>query len=93
MSRVYLDNGQYSNAIRAIDRALKIVPRHPHALYSLALIYEQMGRRDMARSAFARADTSNENYAAYAPCYTREKGTRTQRFFGSTASRSGEFLP
>jgi DNA-binding SARP family transcriptional activator len=65
MSRVYLDNGQYSNAIRAIDRALKIVPRHPHALYSLALIYDQMGRRDMARSAFARADTSNENYAAY----------------------------
>jgi DNA-binding SARP family transcriptional activator len=65
MSRVYLDNGQYSNAIQAIDRALKIVPRHPHALYSLALIYDRMGRRDMARSAFARADTSNENYAAY----------------------------
>jgi DNA-binding SARP family transcriptional activator len=64
MSRVYLDNGQYSNAIRTIDRALKIVPRHPHALYTLALIYDQMGRRDMARSAFARADTSNESYAA-----------------------------
>jgi adenylate cyclase len=63
MSRVYLDNGQYSNAIRTIDRALKIVPRHPHALYTLALIYDQMGRRDMARSAFARADTSNESYA------------------------------
>jgi DNA-binding SARP family transcriptional activator len=64
MSRVYLDNGQYSNAMRTIDRALKTVPSHPHALYTLALIYDQMGRRDMARSAFARADTSNESYAA-----------------------------
>jgi DNA-binding SARP family transcriptional activator len=63
MSRVYLDNGQYSNAIRTVDRALKSIPRQPHALYTLALIYDQMGWRDMARSAFARADTSNEMYA------------------------------
>jgi tetratricopeptide (TPR) repeat protein len=65
MSRVYADNGQYANAIRAIDRALKIVPRHPRALYALAVIYNQMGRGDMARQAFAHADTSNENYAPY----------------------------
>jgi len=65
MSRVYADNGQYASAIRTIDRALKIVPRHPRALYDLAAIYNKMGRHEKARRAFAHADTSNEHYAAY----------------------------
>jgi DNA-binding SARP family transcriptional activator/Tfp pilus assembly protein PilF len=65
MARVYGDNGQYASAVRAIDRALKVVPGHPRALYASALIYNQMGRRDLARQAFAHADTSNENYAPY----------------------------
>lgn len=65
MARVYADNGRYPEAIQTIDRALKIIPRHPRVLYSLALIYDMTGRRDMARQAFARADTSNEHYPAY----------------------------
>ncbi|HEU4749329.1 MAG TPA: tetratricopeptide repeat protein [Gemmatimonadaceae bacterium] len=65
MSRVYANNGQYARGIRTVERALQIVPRHPRALYDLAVIYNQMGRRDLARQAFAHADTSNENYAPY----------------------------
>lgn len=80
MSRVYLDNGQYGNAIRVIKRALKTVPRHPRALYSLALIYDKMGRRDMARRAFARADTSSEQYAAYRGMLYAEEGKADSAF-------------
>ena len=65
MARVYADNGRYPEAIQTIERALKIIPLHPRVLYSLALIYDMSGRRDMAREAFARADTSNEHYSAY----------------------------
>ena len=65
MSRVYADNGQYANALRMINRALEIVPRIPRALHTKAAIYVEMGRSDLASQAFARADTSNEQYAAY----------------------------
>jgi DNA-binding SARP family transcriptional activator/Flp pilus assembly protein TadD len=65
LARVYADNGRYTEAIQTIERALKIIPHHPRVVYSLALIYDMTGRRDMARQAFARADTSNEYYAAY----------------------------
>ena len=65
MARVYADNGQYANAIRTMSRALEIVPRNPRALHTMAVIYDLMGRPEMARRAFARADTSSEQYAAY----------------------------
>jgi DNA-binding SARP family transcriptional activator len=80
MARAYADNGQYARAIRSIDRALKIVPRHPRVLYSLALIYDAMGRRDMARQAFARADTSSELYAAYRGMVYAEEGQADSAF-------------
>jgi DNA-binding SARP family transcriptional activator len=80
MSRVYLDNGRYSSAIRTIDRALKITPRLPRPLYILALTYDQMGRRDLARRAFARADTSNEQYAAYRGFLYGEEGNADSAF-------------
>jgi Tfp pilus assembly protein PilF len=80
MSRVYLDNGQYAGAIRTINLALKIVPRRPRAVYSLALIYDKMGRRDMARRAFAQADTSNEHYAAYRGMLYAEEGKADSAF-------------
>jgi DNA-binding SARP family transcriptional activator len=65
MARVYADNGQYDKAIGTMNRALKIVPGNSRALHTIAEIYDQMGRRDLARQAFARADTSSEQYAAY----------------------------
>ena len=65
LARVYADNGQYTEAFQTINRALKILPHHPRVVYSLALIYDMTGRRNMARQAFARADTSNESYTAY----------------------------
>ena len=65
MSRVYADNGKYDDAIRMINRALEIVPRNPRALHTLAEIYCKMGRTDLVEAAFAKADTSNEQYPAY----------------------------
>jgi tetratricopeptide (TPR) repeat protein len=65
MARVYGSNGQYDDAIRTVNRALPIVPRSPRALHDLAIIYLQMGRPDLARQAYARADTSSEQYAVY----------------------------
>jgi DNA-binding SARP family transcriptional activator/Tfp pilus assembly protein PilF len=80
MARVYADNGQYARAVRTTEGALKIVPRHPRVLYSLALIYDAMGRRDMARQAFARADTSSELYAAYRGMVYAEEGLPDSAF-------------
>ena len=65
MSRVYADNGQYANAIRTSNLALQIVPGNPRALHTMAAIYDVMGRPDLARQAFAHADSSSEQYAAY----------------------------
>jgi serine/threonine-protein kinase len=65
MSRVYADNGQYATALQMINRAVAIIPDNPRALRTLSVIYHLMGRSDLARQAFARADTSNEQYAAY----------------------------
>jgi tetratricopeptide (TPR) repeat protein len=65
MARVYADNGRYAEAMRMIDRALAIVPTSPRALHTLASIHNQMGRRELAIQAFARADPSNDQYAAY----------------------------
>jgi tetratricopeptide (TPR) repeat protein len=65
MARVYADNGRYADAIGMIDRALVIVPTSPRALHTLASIHNQMGRPQLAIHAFARADPSNDQYAAY----------------------------
>jgi DNA-binding SARP family transcriptional activator/Tfp pilus assembly protein PilF len=80
LGRVYADNGRYAEAIQSIDRALKIIPRHPRVLYSLALVYDMTGRRDMARQTFARADTSSEYYAAYRGMLYAEQGNADSAF-------------
>ena len=80
MSRVYADNGQYDNAIRTMNRALEIVPRIPRALHTVSVIYNKMGRRDLARQAFARADTSNEQYAAYRGMVYADQGDADSAF-------------
>ena len=80
MSRVYADNGQYANAIRMINRALEIVPGNPRALHTMAVIYDEMGRGDLARQAFARADTSNEQYPAYRGMVYADQGQADSAF-------------
>lgn len=80
MARVYADNGQYESALRMIDRALEIVPRIPRALHTLAAIYGEMGRPDLARQAFSRADTSNEQYAAYRGMVYADEGSADTAF-------------
>ena len=65
MARVYADNGRYAAAVQSMQRALRIVPNSPPALHTMADIYDEMGRVDLARRASASADTSNEQYAAY----------------------------
>jgi tetratricopeptide (TPR) repeat protein len=81
MSRVYADNGQYADALRTMNRALAIVPRHPRALYTLAVIYDEMGRPDLAREAFARADESHEQYAAYRGMVYADQGNADSALF------------
>lgn len=81
MARVYADNGQYESALRMINRALEIVPRIPRALHTLAAIYGGMGRPDLARQAFSRADTSNEQYAAYRGMVYADQGNADSAFF------------
>jgi DNA-binding SARP family transcriptional activator len=80
MARVYADNGQYATAVRMINRALEIVPRIPRALHTAAAIYDEMGRPDLARQAFARADTSNEQYPAYRGMLYAEQGLADSAF-------------
>ena len=81
MSRVYADNGDYATASTMIDRSVAIVPRSPRLLHTRAVIYDEMGRPDLARLAFARADTSNEQYAAYRGMLYADQGNADSAFF------------
>jgi adenylate cyclase len=65
MARVYADNGQYATAVRMMKEALLIVPGIPRAHLTMAIIYDEMGRSDLARRAFDGASTTNEQYPAY----------------------------
>ena len=65
MARVYAARGRYAEAIRALERSLVTVPRHPRPLYDLASTYVMMGRAERALPTFAAADTANEQYAFY----------------------------
>jgi tetratricopeptide (TPR) repeat protein len=65
MASVYASNGLYGKAIRAAELAMKIVHNHPRAATTLASIYIRLGQREMARKAFERADTANEQYIAH----------------------------
>jgi len=65
MAAVYAANGQHDKAMRYAQRAVEINPRHPRALNALASVNDRMGNVAEARAVFARADTTNEHYAAY----------------------------
>ncbi len=65
MARVYTARGLHDEAIRALERALAAVPRHPRARYDLASTYVAMGQPDRAMATFAAADTANEQYAFF----------------------------
>ncbi len=80
MSRVYANLGQYTTAIRMAERALEIIPTHPRAVGTLAATYAQMGRNDLANQVFARADTSNEQYAAYRGLVYADQGKADSAF-------------
>ena len=93
MARVYADNGQYANAIRMINRAVEIVPRNPRALHTMAVIYHAMGRSDLARQAFARADTSNEQYSAYRGIVYADQGKADSAFLWFSAQEKWGIQP
>ena len=65
MSKVYAANGQLDKALRFAERAVEILPDHPRALNALASVYFRMGRPDLARQVFSRANVMNEHYSAY----------------------------
>jgi len=80
MARVYMDNGLYARALQALDRALRIAPRHPRLLYDRAEIYDEMGRRDLAHRALQDVDTSNASYAASRAMLYAEEGNADSAF-------------
>jgi DNA-binding SARP family transcriptional activator len=80
MARAYADNGDYAVALRLIKQAVAILPRVPRALHTLAVIYDEMGRPDLAREAYARADTANEQYAAYRGMLYADQGSPDSAF-------------
>jgi tetratricopeptide (TPR) repeat protein len=80
MARVYADNGEYARAMRMIERALVIVPRIPRALHTAAVIEDEMGRPELARQTFSRADTANEQYAAYRGMVYADQGAADSAF-------------
>jgi DNA-binding SARP family transcriptional activator len=80
MARVFADNGQFANAVHSMKRALEIVPRNPRALHTMAEIYDDMGRSDLAHEAYAGADTSNEQYAAYLGMIYAQEGKADSAF-------------
>jgi Tfp pilus assembly protein PilF len=65
MASVYAANGKFDKAIETAKLALRVVPGHPRAVYTLSSIYIGIGDRALARRVFEQADTANEHYAAY----------------------------
>lgn len=65
MANVYAANGMFDKAIRTAELATKVVHNHPRAVLTLVSIYIRMGKPQMARRVFERADTTNEQYPAH----------------------------
>jgi tetratricopeptide (TPR) repeat protein len=65
MASVYRENRQYDKALRFARQSVEIAPHHPRPLLALASTFIAMGRPEIARQVFARADTLNEQYASY----------------------------
>ncbi|HEY1952126.1 MAG TPA: tetratricopeptide repeat protein, partial [Gemmatimonadaceae bacterium] len=80
MARTYADNGRYAEAVQMMTRALEIAPGSPRAVHDMAVIYDEMGRRDLARRAFAGADTSNDQYAAFRGMLYADQGSADSAF-------------
>jgi tetratricopeptide (TPR) repeat protein len=64
-SRVAAAAGRKALAVRLVERALEVVPSHPRPWFDLAYAYVAAGEPDVARAAFARADTAHPHYAVY----------------------------
>lgn len=80
MAAVYAANGRHSEALRFAEQAVEILPGHPRALSALAGVYRAMGRRAQARQVFARADTTNNHYAAYRALFHAAEGDADAAF-------------
>ena len=93
MSRVYADDGDYATASRLIDQAVAIVPQSPRVLHTRAVIYDEMGRPDLAQRAFANADTTNEQYAAYRGMVFGDQGSADSAFFWFAKERNWGIQP
>jgi DNA-binding SARP family transcriptional activator/Flp pilus assembly protein TadD len=64
-SRVAAAAGRKALAVRLVERALEVVPSHPRPWFDLAYAYVAAGEPNIARAAFARADTAHPHYAVY----------------------------
>lgn len=65
MAGTYAANGKFEKATEFARQAVEILPGHPRALAALAGALYRSGRKDDAKAAFAKADTTNEHYPAY----------------------------
>lgn len=65
MAGVYAANGKFDKATKFAEQAVEILPGHPRAAAALATVLYKSGKKEEARAAFAKADTSNEHYSAY----------------------------
>ena len=93
MARVYADDGDFATASRMIDQALAIAPGSPRLLHTRAVVYDEMGRPDLARLAFAKADTSNEQYSAYRGMVYGDGGSADSAFFWFARERKWSIQP
>jgi len=80
MASIYAESGRFDEAMRFAQRAEHILPGHPRALSAVAGVYRRMGKHDLARAAFARADRSNPHYAAYQAMFYAAEGQRDSAF-------------
>jgi len=65
LAAAYAEHGQFDNAIRAAEQAVRILPGHPRAVGALASVYQQMGDTANANRVYALADTTSPHFPAY----------------------------
>ena len=62
LGRDYFDRGQYAEAVREIEEALRLVPDFPDLHNQLGLALGMSGERERSVAAFRRALELNPNY-------------------------------
>ncbi len=73
LGTIYYDQGKFSKAIKAYQRALEIDPAHTDSSIGLSVIYNDLGRYEEGKEIFEKAQTNLHTVAPHSDPYIEEQ--------------------